>query len=278
MAADEWMKGAPDSVLSVKIDTTVAHQARIYDYLLGGKDNFEVDREAADQAIEAFPGLVSLARNNRAFLGRVVRYLVAEAGVTQFLDIGTGLPTKENTHEVAQQIEPTSRVCYVDNDPIVLTHARALLVGHQAGATNYVHADLRDPAHILGAAAETLDFSRPVAVMLLAILHMLPDPENPYRVVSQLMDAVPPGSFLVITHPASDIQTASMAEMARRFNERLGRARGRVRDREEVARFFSGLDLVPPGVVTTPRWRPDPSAEQAKTDPAYAAVARKPGG
>jgi S-adenosyl methyltransferase len=262
----------------VRIDTTVAHQARIYNYLLGGKDNFEVDREAAEKAIEAFPGLVAWARNNRAFLSRAVRYLVAEEGVTQFLDIGTGLPTEENTHEVAQRLEPSSRVCYVDNDPIVLTHARALLVGHEAGATEYVHADLRDPGQILDAAAQTLDFSQPIAVMLLAILHVLPDSEEPYRLVSRVMAAVPAGSYLVISHPASDIHTASVTELARRFNERLGPVQSQGRTREEVSRFFDGLDLVPPGIITTPKWRPDPGTEPPGPDPAYAGVARKPAG
>jgi hypothetical protein len=278
MAPDEWMTPAPDGVPSVKIDTTVAHQARIYDYLLGGKDNFEVDREAAENLIEAFPHLVVMARNNRAFLHRAVRYLVAEAGVTQFLDIGTGLPTKQNTHQLAQRIEPSCRICYVDNDPIVLTHARALLTSDPAGATDYVHADLRDVDRLLDAAGHTLDFGRPVAVMLVMILHMLPDPEKPYDLVKRVMDAVPPGSFLVIAHPAGDIESASVAELAKRFNARVGRARGQNRTRKEVARFFDGLDLVPPGIVSTPRWRPDPGAEQAKADPAYAAVARKPGG
>jgi hypothetical protein len=280
MTADAPTPVPPDADPPVKIDTTVAHQARIYNYLLGGKDNFEVDREAADRAIEAFPGLAVWARNNRAFLGRAVRYLVAESGIQQFLDIGTGLPTANNTHEVAQRIDPTARVCYVDNDPIVLTHARALLTSHPAGVTDYVHANFQNPDRILGEAARTLDFSQPIAVMLLAILHVIPGSDNPaqdpHQIVSRIMDAMPPGSFLVISHPASDINPEQAAELAKRFNQRLGSVQSAGRPREEVARFFTGLDLVPPGVVPTPQWRPDPNACPPDPEPAYAAVGRKP--
>ena len=277
---EEPITALPDDDLPVKIDTTVAHQARIYNYLLGGKDNFAVDREAADRAIEAFPGLAVWARNNRAFLGRAVRYLVAEAGVHQFLDIGTGLPTANNTHEVAQRIAPTARVCYVDNDPIVLTHARALLTSHPAGVTDYVHANFQNPDRILSEAARTLDFSQPIAVMLLAILHVIPESEDPsqdpYHVVRRIMDAVPSGSYLVISHPASDVNPEQAAEIARRFNQRMGVVRSSGRSRDEVTRFLTGLDLVPPGVVITPEWRPDPAARPPDREPAYAAVARKP--
>ncbi|HEY3958422.1 MAG TPA: SAM-dependent methyltransferase [Streptosporangiaceae bacterium] len=280
MTADEPTTVSPDGDPPVKIDTTVAHQARIYNYLLGGKDNFTVDREAADRAIEAFPGLAVWARNNRAFLGRAVRYLMAEAGVQQFLDIGTGLPTANNTHEVAQRIEPTARVCYVDNDPIVLTHARALLTSHPAGVTDYVHANFQNPDRILGEAACMLDFSQPIAVMLLAILHVIQaseDPsKDPYQIVSRIMDAMPAGSFLVISHPASDINPEQAAEIARRFNQRLGSVQSAGRSQEQVARFFTGLDLVPPGIVTTPQWRPEPGSLPPDPDPAYAGVARKP--
>jgi hypothetical protein len=280
MTADEPATAPPDGDPPVKIDTTVAHQARIYNYLLGGKDNFAVDREAADRAIEAFPGLGVWARNNRAFLGRAVRYLVAEAGVHQFLDIGTGLPTANNTHEVAQRIEPSVRVCYVDNDPIVLTHARALLTSHPAGVTDYVHANFQNPDRILAEAARMLDFTQPIAVMLLAILHVIPDSEDPsqdpFQIVRRIMDAVPPGSFLVISHPASDVDPEQAAEIARRFNQRMGSVRSSGRSREEVARFFTGLDLVPPGIVITPQWRPEPAALPPDPEPAYAAVARKP--
>jgi len=257
------------------IDTTVARQARIYDYLLGGKDNFAIDREAADQATAAFPGLVTWARNNRAFLSRAVSYLVAEAGIRQFLDIGTGLPTANNTHEVAQRIAPQSRVVYVDNDPVVLVHAQSLLASSPEGATAYIEADLRDPDTILAHARDTLDFTRPVALMLLAILHVIQDSDDPWGVVGRLMAALPSGSYLVMSHPARDIQPEQVAEMTRRFNQRTGNVRGATRTRDEVARFFVGLDLVEPGIVSTPQWRPGTGIHPAE-EPSYAAVARKP--
>ncbi|HUA27303.1 MAG TPA: SAM-dependent methyltransferase [Streptosporangiaceae bacterium] len=257
------------------IDTTVARQARIYDYLLGGKDNFAADREAAEQAIAAFPGLVTWARRNRAFLARAVNYLVADAGIRQFLDVGTGLPTASNTHEVAQRIAPETRVVYVDNDPVVLVHAQSLLNSSPDGATAYIQADLRDPETILAQAAETLDFSRPVALMLLAILHVIPDADDPWGVVARLVAGLPSGSYLVISHPARDIHPEQIAEMTKRFNQRLGSVRSEGRTREEVERFFAGLELVEPGIVSTPRWRPGPGVEPTD-DPAYAVVARKP--
>jgi S-adenosyl methyltransferase len=258
-----------------QLDTTVARQARIYDYLLGGKDNFAADREAADQAVAAFPGLLAWARNNRAFLARAVRYLVTEAGIRQFLDIGTGLPTADNTHEVAQRLAPQARVVYVDNDPVVLVHAKALLASAPEGATDYIHADLRDPDAILDAAAATLDFGRPIAVMLLAILHVVTDADDPWSIVSRIMAAVPAGSYLVISHPARDIHAEAIAEMTKRFNLRMGGVLSTGRTLGEVTRFFDGLDLIDPGIVPTPRWRPDPGIERP-VDPAYAAIARKP--
>ena len=258
-----------------QLDTTVARQARVYDYLLGGKDNFAADREAAEQAMAAFPGLAAWARNNRAFLARAVRYLVDEAGIRQFLDVGTGLPTADNTHEVAQRIAPESRIVYVDNDPVVLVHARALLTSSPEGATDYVSADLRDPAAILEAAAATLDFTQPVAVMLLAILHVITDDDDPWGIVARIMAAMPPGSYLVISHPARDIHAEAIAEMTERFNQRMGGVLSTGRTRDEFARFFAGLDLVDPGIVPTPQWRPHPGIEPS-VDPAYAAVARKP--
>jgi O-methyltransferase involved in polyketide biosynthesis len=280
MSQNGLTKGAEDEGEISPFDTSVASQARIYDYLLGGKDNFAADREAATQAIAAFPGLVAWARNNRAFLDRAVRYLVSEAGVRQFLDIGTGLPTAENTHEVAQRIAPESRIVYVDNDPVVLVHARALLTSSPEGATAYIQADLRDPETIVKAAAGTLDFTRPVALMLLAVLHVIPSTDEPWEIVARIMTALPSGSYLAISHPASDIHADQVAEMTRRFNRRLGNVVSAGRTREEVARFFAGLDLVPPGIVPTPQWRP--AALQAGAvgdqgdDPAYAAVGRKP--
>jgi hypothetical protein len=185
------------------IDITVAHPARVYDYWLGGKDNFAPDRVAGDRVLAVTPGLRYRVRANRAFLGRTVRYLAAEAGVRQFLDLGTGIPSADNTHEVAQRVAPQARVVYVDNDPIVLRHAQALLRSAPGGVTTYIEADLRDPQPILRQAAATLDFSQPVAVMLLGVLHLVSDAEDPWRIVTELMAAVSPGSYLVISHPPS---------------------------------------------------------------------------
>jgi hypothetical protein len=255
-------------------DPTVAHPARIYDYWLGGKDNYAADREAAKQAIAANPGIVFDVRANRAFLARAVSYLAAECGIRQFLDLGTGLPTARNTHEVAQSVAPDSRIVYVDSDPIVLTHARALLTSTPEGATAYLDADLRQLDQVLTAAAQTLDFSQPVAVMMLIVLHLIPDSDDPYGIVARLMDSLAPGSYLVITHPASDIKPAAIAEMTRRINARLGPARGTMRDRSEITRFFEGLELLEPGVVQPQRWRPDDSVSDVEVT-AWCGVARK---
>jgi hypothetical protein len=252
----------------------VAHPARIYDYWLGGKDNYAADREAAQQAIAANPGIVFDVRANRAFLARAVSYLAAECGIRQFLDLGTGLPTAHNTHEVAQSVAPDSRIVYVDSDPIVLTHARALLTSTPEGATAYLDADLRQLDQVLAAAAQTLDFSQPVAVMMLIVLHLIPDSDDPYGIVARLMDSLAPGSYLVITHPAGDIKPAAIAEMTRRINARLGPARGTMRDRSEITRFFEGLELLEPGVVQPQRWRPDDSVSDVEVT-AWCGVARK---
>ena len=277
MTAPGGTAGPPDRDAPPRLDITVAHQSRVYNYLLGGKDNFAIDREAAERALEAFPGLAAWARNNRAFLARAVSYLVSEAGVRQFLDLGTGLPSADNTHEVAQRIVPSTRICYVDNDPVVLTHARALLGSDPAGMTGYIDADVRDSDRVLGEAAQILDLTQPTAVMLLAILHVIPDEDDPWQMVARYMDALPAGSFLVISHPARDIHASQVSELTKRFDERLGGVKSRARTHDEVARFFTGLDLVPPGVVVTPQWRPDPDGGPAPdADPAYAAVARKP--
>ena len=272
---DEWL-GAPlaaDQEESVDFDTSVAHIARVYDYWLGGKDNFAADREAGAEAMQAYPDLVSSVRANRAFLARGVHYL-AEAGIRQFLDIGTGIPSANNTHEVAQRVAPGSRVVYVDNDPIVLAHARALLVGDPAGATDYLDADLRDTAKILEHAAEVLDFSRPVAVMLVAVLHLIGPEDDPYGIVRQLMDAVPPGSYLLLSHVASDIEPEKMAEMGKRLNRLLAQ-RGWYRNQPEVAGFFAGLELVPPGIVPVQQWRPDSDMEATRRSAMWGGVARK---
>src|ERR1700728_316952 len=202
-------------------DTSVAHIARVYDYWLGGKDNFAADRAAAEQAIAAYPDIVFSVRANRAFLARAVRYMVGEAGIRQFLDIGTGIPATSNTHEVAQSVAPESRVAYVDNDPVVLAHARALLTSGPHGVTSYLDADLRDTGRVLSVAAETLDFSRPVAVMLMAILQHVDEAEDPYGVVATLLAALPPGSYLTLSHPGSDIDAEAQGQLAERLNRTM---------------------------------------------------------
>jgi SAM-dependent methyltransferase len=259
----------------VELDTNVAHPARVYDYWLGGKDNYAVDREAAQAAIAAFPGVISGVKANRAFLGRAVRFLAAEQGIRQFLDIGTGLPTADNTHEVAQRIAPETKVVYADNDPIVLVHARALLTG-SAGTTSYVDADLRDTAKVLEQAGHNLDFGQPIAVILLGILQLIPDEDEPYAIVEQMLDAVGPGSFLVISHPTADIDAEAMTEMARRLNERSAPAQMTLRSHDQISHFFDGLELVEPGVVPVNRWRPDQPRETDPTDvPNFCGIARK---
>jgi hypothetical protein len=267
----------PSGEVPPGINSNVVSPARIYDYWLGGKDNFPVDRAAAEQVIEDFPGIIPGVRANRALLGRIVRYLAGEAGTRQFLDIGTGLPTKNNTHEVAQTVAPESRVVYVDNDPIVLVHARALLTSSPQGTTAYVEADLRDPDKILQAAAQTLDFSQPVAITLLMILMLLQDAEDPYGIVARLLDAAPSGSYLAISHPANDVDAGEIEKAYQRLNQRMRGAQATLRTHAEVARFFDGLEMVEPGLVQLHRWRPDPGDVGLDMDvPAYAGVGRKP--
>ena len=256
-------------------DARVAHPARVYDYWLGGKDNFEADRIAGEATIAAYPAIRASARANRAFLARSVRYL-AEAGIRQFLDIGTGLPTANNTHEVAQSVAPDSRIVYVDNDPLVLSHARALLSSSPEGVTAYLDADLRDTGRILELAAETLDLTHPVAIMLLAILHYIPDLDQAQRIVARLVDAVPSGSYLVISHAASDISPEEMAEMIRRLNEHLAEGNHVGRTRDVVARFFADVDLVEPGVVKVTEWRPRSELEAQGPTSLWGGVGRKP--
>jgi hypothetical protein len=256
-------------------DTSVAHVARVYNYWLGGKDNFAADRAAAEQAMAAFPDIVLSARANRAFLRRAVTYLVREAGIRQFLDIGTGIPSANNTHEVAQSVAADSRIVYVDNDPVVLAHARALLTSAVPGATDYIDADLRQADQILAKAGQTLDFGKPVAIMLMAILQHLSDDDDPYGVVGKLMAAVPAGSYLVISHPAKDIHAAEMAAMAAQLN-RMMAEKVTFRAEAEVAPFFAGLELVPPGMTNVPRWRPDTEEEANSPAALWGGVARKP--
>ena len=256
-------------------DVRVAHPARVYDYWLGGKDNFEADRLAGEETIAAYPAIRASARANRAFLARTVRSLAGEAGIRQFLDLGTGLPTSSNTHEVAQSVAPDSRIVYVDNDPLVLSHARALLTSSPEGVTAYLDADLRDTDRILEQAAATLDFSQPVGVMLLAILHYIPDLDEARRIVARLVSAVPSGSYLTISHAASDISPQEMAEMIRRMNQRLAEGNHVGRTREVVAGFFDGLDLLDPGVVKVTQWRSESEVEAEGPTSLWGGVARK---
>jgi len=260
---------------SYGFDARIAHPARVYDYWLGGKDNFEADRIAGEQTIAAYPAIRASARANRAFLARTVRYLAAEEGIRQFLDIGTGLPTANNTHEVAQSVAPASRIVYVDNDRLVLSHARALLTSSPEGVTAYLDADVRDTDSLLEQAADTLDFSQPVAIMLLAILHYIPDLAEAQRIVARLISAVPAGSYVTISHAASDISPVEMAEMIRRMNEHLAEGNHVGRPREVVARFFGGLELLPPGVVKVTGWRPASQAEANEPTSLWGGVGRK---
>jgi SAM-dependent methyltransferase len=256
------------------IDITVPHPARVYDYWLGGKDNYRADREAAAEAVKIFPKTVESARACRAFLSRVVTYLTAEAGIRQFLDLGSGLPSAQNVHEVAQSIAPESRVVYVDHDPIVLLHARALLRSRPEGATGYIQADIRHPDSFLAKAAETLDFSQPVAVMLLAVLHFVTDEHDPARMIREVMDVVPSGSYLAIGHHTADIYPEVRA-FAARLSELNPAFPSTLRDRQEVTDLFAGLDLVEPGVVQISDWRPEPEPATGAA-PLWAGVARKP--
>jgi hypothetical protein len=268
-----------DSGLPTEIDTSRPHPARIYNYLLGGKDNFAADRETATVALEAWPSARTASRENRAFLGRAVRYLTEEAGITQFLDIGSGLPSVGNVHEVAQDVLPSAHVVYVDNDPIVLAHARALLASKPEGKCAYIHADLRDPDYILRhrATRETLDFSRPIGLILCALLHFIPDEDQPGPIVRKLVEALPPGSYVVSSHTTAEYAPQSIYGAGKAYER--GGLRGALRTADEFAELvFSGLTLVPPGVVLVSEWRPEPgtplpSAVEVGTN---GAVARKP--
>jgi hypothetical protein len=257
------------------IDTSVAHPARVYDYWLGGKDNFAADREAGELALQAYPQLAQAVRSNRAFLARAVRFLAGDVGIRQFLDIGTGIPTSNNTHEVAQAVAPDSRIVYVDNDPIVLLHAKALLRSNPEGECDYIQADLRDADAIVEAAARTLDFGRPIALMLLAILQFIPDDEDPYALVGRIVAVLPSGSYLVISHPTDDFNPNRKGESMQRYNERVS-ASGTLRGKEETEQFFAGLDLAEPGVVAVAAWRPDSDLEAARPSSMWCGVARKP--
>jgi hypothetical protein len=263
-----------DPDLLARIDTSVPHPARVYDYWLGGKDNFEADRKVAEAAMAATPGVVEGARENRRFLGRAVRY-IAEQGIDQFLDLGTGIPTAGNTHEVAQAVNPAARVVYVDNDPIVMVHARALLRGTPQGRTAYIEADLRDPDSILGhpETREVLDFSRPIGIIIVGTLMHIRDEDDPWGAVRRYTDAVCPGSYLAITHLTADFEPEKMSALANSYN--TGPLRVTLRTREQVERFFDGFELVEPGLVRTFEWRPDRPIPEGTVAGSYGAVGRK---
>ena len=256
-----------------ELDTSVPHSARVWNYWLGGKDNYEPDRMVGDQVRAMFPDITRLAVADRAFLGRAVRYLAGEAGIRQFLDVGTGLPTANNTHQVAQAIAPDSRIVYVDNDPLVLVHARALLTSTPEGACDYLDADLRDTGTILTRAAETLDFGQPVALMLFGIVGQIPNSAQPESVIKQLMDPLPSGSYLALSDGVNT--SATFTDAVQHYNENSANTY-HPRSPQQLTGFFDGLDLVPPGVVELTRWRPEPGAIEQRDVPGMGGVARKP--
>ncbi len=256
-------------------DANVANAARMWNYWIGGKDNFGADRVAGDQVLAAMPALPLVARSLRRFLITAVDELTA-AGVRQFLDIGTGLPTAENTHEVAQRAAPDSRIVYVDHDPVVISHARALLTSSPAGMTDYIQADLRDWETIFAGAQQTLDFSRPIAVLLIAVLHFILDAEDPHQLISRMVADLAPGSYLVIGHAASDIEPATAAAMAHSYNA-TSALTITPRDRATVAGFFDGMDLTGPGLTPLAQWpglRPSTAGGSGLS--CYCGIARKP--
>jgi hypothetical protein len=254
-----------------EIDSSVPHSARVWNYWLGGKDNYAPDRMVGDQVMAMFPDITKLARADRAFLGRAVRYLAGEAGIRQFLDVGTGLPTADNTHQVAQAIAPESRIVYVDNDPLVLVHARALLTSTYEGACDYIDADLRDVDRILDGAARTLDFSKPIALMLFGIMGQIPDSDDPGSVISRLLAPMPSGSYLALSDGSTISE--SFTEAVRHYNENSA-STYHPRSPEQLTSFFDGLELIEPGVVELSQWRPG-SANLGDV-PGMGGIGRKP--
>jgi len=264
----------PEDTAGAGIDTTVPHSARIWNYWLGGKDNYAVDREAGDQYVKIYPGIVDIARAGRAFLARAVRYLTLEAGLRQFLDVGTGLPTVDNTHELAQRAVPASRIVYVDNDPLVLAHARALLTSTPEGVTDYIDADMRDPGAVLARAAETLDFGQPAGLMIMGVMGHIPDDEEAQSIVQRLLAGLPSGSFLAL-YDSLDISEA-LNEAQQRYDD-TGAVPYKLRRADQIERFFDGLEFVTPGLVRCPQWRPEVGQAGGAPDvPTLAGVARKP--
>ena len=258
-----------------KLDTGVAYSARVNNFWQGGKDNFAADREAGEQALDAFPDLPLAVRAGIKLRSRAIRFLVQEAGVRQFLDLGTGLPSGDPVHKIAQSLEPRCRVVYVDHDPMVMSHARALSHSSPAGACGYVEGDVRDSGTILAAAGRTLDFGQPVVVFMSSLLHLLPDDDEAYPMVARYLDAVVPSSYLLITHPSSDIHPEQSAKMASRLNNLMVQKR-KYRNKAEVARFFAGLELAEPGLVPVPKWRPDSDMEAKSPTMVWCAIGRKP--
>jgi len=271
--------GSDGAHAAVDLELDRAHSARMYDYYLGGVTNFPADREAAARALSAFPNLPVTARINRRFMHRSTRFL-ARRGMTQFLDIGTGIPTSPNLHEIAQQVNPAARVVYTDNDAIVLTHARALLRSTPEGRTTYVHADVTDPDGILAddRVRDTLDFGRPIALSLNALLHFVPDDRGAHGIVERLKAELPSGSTLTISHVTPDFDPEGIGRLVEAY--RAAGTVGQARTREEILRFFAGWELFEPGLVPAHRWRPDPDDPEGTVTDAesscYAAVARKP--
>lgn len=279
MTTDETSPGSSRRLEDL-VRTDVPHSARIYDYWLGGKDHFDIDRRIGEQVIQAEPEMIEMMQQNRAFLGRAVNYLVRECGIRQFLDIGTGLPTADNTHEVAQRVAPDSRIVYVDNDPIVLVHARALLASTSEGATDYIDADVREPRKILAATAKTLDLGKPVAVMLLGVLSHIAEDSDAQSIVETLMGAACSGSYLAISVNTNVIHPTRMERAAAAYNEAFGRPPVYLHTPDRLAAFFTGMELVEPGVVPGPQWKPRP-AESPLEDGTpeldlFVGVARKP--
>jgi hypothetical protein len=263
-----------DATVGTGIDTTVPHSARIWNYWLGGKDNYAVDRAAGDQYVKIYPGIVDIARAGRAFLARAVRYLVLEAGIRQFLDVGTGLPTFDNTHELAQRAAPESRIVYVDNDPLVLSHARALLISAPEGVTNYIDADMHDPEAILARAAASLDFDQPVALMLMGVMGHISDDVEAQSIVQRLLAGLSSGSFLAL-YDSLDISEA-LKEAQQGYDD-SGAIPYKLRRAEQIAAFFDGLEFVEPGLVRCTQWRPQMSQTGGGPDvPTLAGVGRKP--
>jgi len=260
----------------LRFDPSVPHPARVYSYWLGGKDHYPADREVAEEVIRRRPQVVAGARANRAFLARVVRYLAGECGIRQFLDIGTGLPAPNSTHQVAQAIAPDSRIVYVDNDPLVLVHARALLTSAPQGSCDYIETDLRNTTAVLAGVARTLDLSRPVAVLLLAVLHFLADTDDPAAVVAALARRLAPGSFVVISHLTADFAPGPVAAGVEAYNTLVPTTLV-PRSHAQVSALFGGLSLVPPGVVPITEWRPAIVSPLPHAADLYAGMARAPG-